>query len=282
MTRSHADILPAALPELKWDSGNALQSLEQALDYAYAHADEAVSWYLRAKRAQRIWARLLRLSAILFIAAAGVLPVLIQIFQSPDGKPLLAPAWASVLLAVALLLIAIDRFFGFSTAWMRYITAELQIKQLKEAFELDSQAAIASLQEQPPTPDQVQAILASVKAFIERVNAIVVSETAQWVDEFREALKQIDESARTRPAIAPLGSVQVVVSNGEKAESGWSLSVDGAPPTRHAGKTAAIAGLLAGDHALRVMATADGKAFRAESIVSVKPGVTAVVELSLE
>src|SRR6185503_9882880 len=67
----------------------------------------------------------------------------------------IAPAWASVLLAVALLFIAIDRFFGFSTAWMRYISAELQLKQLKETFELDSEAMLASLQGQPPSPDQV-------------------------------------------------------------------------------------------------------------------------------
>jgi hypothetical protein len=282
MNASRKDILPASLPDLKWDSASALDSVKQALAYASTHADEAISWYLKAKKAKRIWARLLRLGAILFTAAAGILPVLTQILQTPDGKPPFAPAWASVLLAVALLFIALDRFFGFSTAWMRYISAELKLKQLKEGFELDSQAVLASLQGEPPTQDQIQAILASVKAFIEKLNAVIVSETAQWVDEFREALKQIDESARAQTALVEVGSIQLVVENGDQADAAWSVSVDNAPPTRHTGKTAAITGLLAGDHALRVTAAVNGKAVRAESVASVKVGSIASVELSLK
>lgn len=282
MTKLSRDIQPAALPDLNWDSDTALESLKQVLAHAYAHADNTVSWYLRAKRSKSVWARLLRVGAILFTAAAGILPVVIQIFQTADGKPPLAPAWASVLLAIALLFIAVDRFFGFSTAWMRYITAELQVKQIREPFELDSQAVIASLQGQPPTPDQVQSLLVSVKAFIDKVNSIVVSETSQWVDEFREALKQIDESARTQQPPPQLGSIQVVVANGDKADSGWALALNNAPPTRHTGKTAAIAGVHAGDHAICVTATVAGKAVRGESIASVKAGAIATVELSLD
>jgi hypothetical protein len=282
MARSRIDIQPAALPDLKWDPANVLTSIKKLIAYANAHVDDAVRWYLQAKDAKRIFARSLRLGAILFTAAAGVLPVIIQILQTTDGKPIIAPGWASVLLAIALLFIAIDRFFGFSTAWMRYISAELQLKQLKESFELDSEALLASLQGQPPTPDQVQTVLAAVKAFIEKVNAVVAAETAQWVDEFREALKQIDEGARTQVAIAQVGSVQVVVANGDKTDSGWSVTVDGGLPTRHTGKTAAIAGLLPGDHAVRVIATMAGKPARAESIASVKQGVTTSIEMSLD
>src|SRR5262245_28890952 len=124
MLKSNPDITPGQLPDLKWDAGSTLESVRQVLSHALAHADTAVGWYLTAKRAKRMWARLLRLGAIFFTATAGVLPVLIQIYQTTDGKAPLAPAWASVLLAVALLFIAIDRFFGFSTAWMRYMTSE--------------------------------------------------------------------------------------------------------------------------------------------------------------
>ena len=106
--------------------------------------------------------------------------------------------------------------------------------------------------------------------------------TAQWIDEFREALKQIDEGARNQPMIADVGSVQVLVVNGDTTDSGWSVSVDGASPSRHTGKTAAIAGLLTGDHAIRVAATVAGKAARAESIASVKSGAVTTVEVSLE
>jgi hypothetical protein len=282
MTKPSHDIRPAVLPDLKWDSGGVQESLKQVLAYAYAHADEAAGWYVVAKRSKRVWARLLRLGAILFTAAAGILPVVIQIFQTPDGKPPLAPAWASVLLGVALLFIAVDRFFGFSTAWMRYVAAELRVKQIREGFGLDSQTTIASLQGKPPAPDQVQSLLASVRVFIDKVDSIVVSETNQWVDEFREALKQVDESARTLQQPPQLGSIQVIVANGDATDSGWALALNGAPPISHTGKTAAIAGVYAGDHAICVTATADGKPIRGEGIASVKAGVIATVELTLD
>jgi len=94
--------------------------------------------------------------AILLTAAAGVFPIAVQIWTTSEGKPVIAPAWASVLVAGAVLFIAIDRFFGFSSAWMRFITAELTIKQARDAFEFDWQAANASFGGKPPTDDQVR------------------------------------------------------------------------------------------------------------------------------
>jgi len=58
--------------------------------------------------------------------------------------------------------------------------------------------------------------------------------------------------------------------------------VDNAPAARHTGKTAALIGLLVGDHALRVSATIGGKAVCGESVACVRAGSVAAVELSME
>ena len=53
--------------------------------------------------------------AIVLITIAGILPVLSQISeQSWDFT--IAPAWATIVLGVAVSLVALDRFFGFSSA----------------------------------------------------------------------------------------------------------------------------------------------------------------------
>jgi low affinity Fe/Cu permease len=54
------------------------------------------------------------------VAVAGVLPVLSQIFGAGSSVKI-QPAWAAVALAIAVSLVALDRFFGFSSAWARYM-----------------------------------------------------------------------------------------------------------------------------------------------------------------
>lgn len=281
MSQGNPDFRASHLSELKWDSENAPGSLVKVLAYALAQADGAIEWYLKAKRSKRQWARWLRMGAILFTAMAGILPVLIQIQQTRPQAWSLAPGWASVMLAIALLFVAVDRFFGFSAAWMRYITAELQIKQLKEGFELDAHAALASFQGRAPSPEQLQGMLASIRSFVDQVNTIVAQETAKWVDEFREALKQIDENVRSPGALASTGSLQVVVHNAEQAPDGWSLAIDNGAPVRYRGKSAAATALPAGDHLVRVSAEIGGKPLRAEAVAPVRAGGIANIELTL-
>src|SRR5215217_4835470 len=132
MPTHRQDIQPARMPGLSWEPPQAAESLQQVVAQVIANADAAADWYLKARRSKRRWARLLRLGAILLTATAGILPMLLQIWTRPDGIPPFAPAWSSVVLALALLLVALDRFFGFSSGWMRYISAEMQLNQARQ------------------------------------------------------------------------------------------------------------------------------------------------------
>jgi len=275
------DIRTTSLPVLQWDDQNIVLSLERLIERAISHADQAIDWYLRSKKAKRIGARLFRLGAILFIAAAGILPILQQIFTI-EGKPPFAPAWASVLLSVAVLFIAIDRFFGFSTAWMRYITAELQIRQARETFDLDWQSAHASFRGNVPTPEQVSAVIGMVKVFTDQINTLISAETQKWVSEFQETLKQIDEGTKATVQLAQTGSLSITVENGDQVDApGWSLSIDQAPAAIYTGKTAALVGLVTGDHALRLAGKVGQRSVRAEGVVSIRTGTIAAIEVTL-
>jgi conflict system pore-forming effector with SLATT domain len=276
------DIRAVALPNLPWDSASASDSLYALVTHASQRAQETTDWYLRAKRGKRIGARLLRLGAIILTTAAGILPILQQIYVGPDGKPPFAPAWASVLLALAVFLLAIDRFYGFSSAWLRYITAELQIKQARETFEIDWEGASASFAGQPPNSEQIRSVIASIRSFVDQINTVVVAETAKWANDFLEALHQIDETTKASAQAPQTGSLSVTIDNGDQVDPpGWSLALDQAPALPYSGKTAAIAGLTSGDHVVRVTAKANNRILRAEALASIRPGTISAVQLSL-
>lgn len=122
--------------QLAWERGKVLSSLEALFDRITKEAEAAIGWYLRAKRPKQVWARLLRFGSIMAGTIAGLIPILAQIFAK-NGQPIIQPAWASVALGIAAAFVLLDRFFGFSSAWMRYIATELNIRQLTQEFNLD-------------------------------------------------------------------------------------------------------------------------------------------------
>ena len=118
--RISQDIRPAELGSLDWSPEHARQSLDLIYQHVIGVASQAISWYLTARGPKRRWAQRLRVGAIIMVAVAGVLPVLSQIFGAGSSVKI-QPAWAAVALAIAVSLVALDRFFGFSSAWARYM-----------------------------------------------------------------------------------------------------------------------------------------------------------------
>jgi len=281
-TRPPRDIQADSLQDLDWSPQEAAKALARIARYASEYAAQSATWYLRFKRWKRRAARWLRFLAILFVAAAGVLPMVQQLLVKSDGKVAVAPVWASIFLAAAVFLVALDRFFGFSSGWIRYVLAEAQIRRLRQQFELDWQTLLASYAGQPPNGEQIRHALAWAKAFVEQVNAIIGDETTKWVSEFQEALKQVDDQVRPAPPTAESGSLEVTVSNGDAiAAPGWDLAVDQGQPRVYSGKTAAIVGLLPGDYALRLKGMANGKELRAEVVATVRSSALTAVEVTL-
>ncbi|MBS0423652.1 MAG: SLATT domain-containing protein [Proteobacteria bacterium] len=127
---------------------------------AEKHALDAIEWYLLSKRQKKFWAQQLRLGTIGLTALAGLLPIISEIFQST-----LSPAWASVALGAAGVVLAVDKFCGYSTAWMRFIAAEHQIRQSLHEFQMDYELEQAGWDNAQPGVEQTQAILTAARRF---------------------------------------------------------------------------------------------------------------------
>ena len=187
------DLQPAMSSELFWDEEHRRQSLEVVYKRAEDHALSTIDWYLHAKRRKKNCAQFIRLGTIASSAVAGLLPLLSQIYQAQLSS--LSPAWTTIALGVAGVLMAFDKFFGCSNAWMRFIATEHRIRQALHEFQMDYDIEQSKWENNLPNSEQAQVVLGCCKTFISQVDTIILQETNEWLVEFQNAIKQKDEPA---------------------------------------------------------------------------------------
>ncbi len=268
------------LESFSWTSNDRINSLEKVFKYVSSEAQQAINWYLSKKNSKRIWARILRFAAILATTVAGLIPLLSQISISHQ-KMSVSPAWASVALVVAVALVGFDKFFGFSSAWIRFLTTEVQIRKTLQAFQIDWEIQKAALKGADPSDDQVQDMLIQCKTFLAQINVILENEMTSWKQEFQAALKQIDDTAKVQAEVRELGGANVNITNGDKCDNGWELTIDGGSSKHYTGKSAALSNLTPGIHTIRVEGKVGNKAVQAENAIPIPPGDTIRIELDM-
>jgi len=173
------------------DRCNLLRGLR---DRAERHARQSIEWYLAARRPKKRCARYTRALAIGFVGIAGIIPVLVGV----EGFGFLHPAFSTVSLGIAGLLVAYDRFFGCSSAWMRYISTEHDIRQALHRFQYDMEALRLRWASGEPDIEQATAYLDRARRFILEVDRMIGAETKLWLGEFRDALEKIDSAMQER------------------------------------------------------------------------------------
>src|SRR6516165_6273201 len=134
--QTNNDLTPYSELNFDWNSGHAEESLNKVYLYSTQLAKDTIGWYISAKKKKKKGARIIRVLSIILAALAAILPTLSELFQHKNGTTVIRAGWTTVALAVAGSLLLLDRFFGFSSAWIRYIVAELQVKQINEEFQM--------------------------------------------------------------------------------------------------------------------------------------------------
>ena len=126
-TGTARDLVVKGLPPLNWESGQVSDSLTQLRDYAVELVEESIQWYRGAKRPMMKAGRGLRFVAIIFGAVAGMIPVLAELI-TVDGSPLIDPLWSAIAIGLSATLVLVDKFYGCTSAWVRYLQAELDLQ----------------------------------------------------------------------------------------------------------------------------------------------------------
>jgi hypothetical protein len=197
MRRRPSDLQPASFPSLSWEGKDRTHTLEALVGYASGEAERAIEWYYRKRRRMQWWGRGLRLAAILATSAAGVTPLLAKLFER-NGSPVIDPLWAAFLLAGAGIFVLLDRFWGCTSAWVRYVLAAQELSAALDAFRMDWESHKLLWDRVEPDVEEAQLMIERCRGFLAHVRSVVRSETDAWATEFQNVLEQIESATRPR------------------------------------------------------------------------------------
>lgn len=307
------DLTPTALNKLTWETNKLAEPLAEVIQFAQQKAGDAVGWYYQRRGKRRLLGRGSRVLAILLTACAGIWPLFKEVYQACPAaeqanalhlavsnavaggtntlallsavKPVvtpcwLNPVWSAIALALAATLLALDRFYGWTSGWVRYALSAQQLSDATDDFTLEMEALKAGWGQAQPTVAQTQTALLKIQEFVKQVDAIVREETKAWAAEFASVLKELDEKVRLAVEAQQKGALQITVTNGDQSPKGWKLTVGSQPTEDRSGKEASVK--VSPDlYVVRVTGELNGKAAQAEKAVKVAAGEIQKVELTL-
>lgn len=307
------DLKPKDFPQLKWEKDKAASPLAELCHYAATQTEDAINWYYKSKRGRRWFCRACRMAAILLTAFAGLLPLINEIvmaekpapakFQIQDPRPAVAdpqqpgaplapklevapakarihPLYSAIALALAATLILIDRFYGFTTGWVRYVLTAQQLTQSLEVFRLEVERQKLGWGNLEPTQDQARTLVTTIQQFCAQARGTIADETKSWAAEFAEVLKQLDEQIKVVSQANQKSAIQIAVTNGDQCPNGWNLKVDDRAPESRGGKEVSV-DVLPGMHTVRVDGQIGNKPATAQQAIKVAPGEIGRVTLTL-
>jgi hypothetical protein len=300
---AQSDNLDAGAPGyMKWGPGDSIESAKELLTYVEAEADKAIAWYWRNKRWKARCSRLIQFSAIVLTALAGIFPIVA--YLAKDMKwPALAESglWPSLFVGSAAALIGIDRAFGLSSGWTRYVLTATSIRKLLEEFRLDC-ALLLLCKSGQNAPDQVSTIIRRAKEFRLAVEEAVFQETKEWATEFQNNVAQLEkdvkaqldvvkgelDKARSGQALKEPGAVELTIMNANAADGGRvHVQLQGvkgpiADEVLSGGNKWVRIGLSPGQYRVALTATIAGASVQTAAAILVKPGEVTKAEISLQ
>jgi SMODS and SLOG-associating 2TM effector domain 2 len=296
------NIRPVEPDALVWDSNDPTASLKKIGDAVEAEAETAYEWYWKQKRWKRIPSQWIQFLAVTLTAVAGLAPVVVQVWKNFKGITLVSDTGpvASLCVGIAAALLGIDKAFGYSTGWVRYVMAATSITRLLQEFRMDW-VALKAAASVPVSAEQQTAMLQRAKMFIGALQDIVTQETKDWMTEFQSNMAQMEKDiksqldtlkaqvakdAKGRMDASKAGAIELTIPNAAKADSfRCDVFLEGVSGTF----TDALANSIIwtrinvapGQYKLRLDAKKDGSPISTSAILEIKAGETCKASLPL-
>jgi len=225
-------------PIPNWNPTKPEESLDEIYGYVLAEASKSIQWYWKNKKAKALLSRWIRFLVWVLAAVAGLLPIVGSLFVSADKHSNLTNGlWPSLLLGIAAALLGLDKGFGYSSGWARYVLTATNIRKSLEEFRLDWTALRAKAGNQL-TSDGVAPLIERARQFRADIEALVLQETKDWITEFQSTMAQmekdvatqisnlkaqVDKTIKDREAASRPGFVQVTIKDPNNRSANASL-----------------------------------------------------------
>ncbi|MFR0358461.1 SLATT domain-containing protein [Streptomyces sediminimaris] len=175
------DLTGRAFPLGDW--GEPAERLHELYRWVEHGALETAAWYLTDRTWKRRGARLLRTGAAAGAVAGAALPLL-DLTRVSAGLA----AWGYLALLLAVACVAVDRFFGVTSGWIRDVATAQAVQRRLQVLQFDW--ASESVREvlgpaEGTASEAAERCLGVLRRFSEDVTELVRTETADWMVEFR-------------------------------------------------------------------------------------------------
>ena len=303
MPENNANIRARATADSMWDPAQPALSLRDVRVAVEDECQKAINWYWWKKRKKSIPSQAVQFSALALTALAGLVPAAWQVMKGfnigakiqVDTGPV-----AAICLGIAAALLALDKAFGYSSGWTRYVLTATNLTKLLHEFRLDWIALVATAGDNP-NADQQAKLIQRAKDFVSAVQGMILQETRDWATEFQsnmaqmekdlkaqlDALKaQVDQTAKDREAAAKAqeeaakpGSIELTVANADQTDGyEFKVTLEGPTPATDSvahSKVWARLNVAPGQYKVTIEAKAKGNPVVTSKIFEVKASAPA-------
>jgi SMODS and SLOG-associating 2TM effector domain 2 len=190
--------------QLSWKPAALLTSIAKLAEDVEKSAVQTSDWYMAKRMPPARGARWTRILAIVFVTIGGLAPLIESTFGGIPGAVTVTGTSAGYLfLALAAACIALDRYAGFSSSWMRRVTTAHAVKRLVIEFRVQWPPLVAEVEAKSTIAvADVKPLFERVAKFATDVEDLVKEETRLWKVEFESAFAQIEKASQAGKAEA--------------------------------------------------------------------------------
>lgn len=265
-----------------WNDSDPMASLNALYVSTCDRAQQQIGWYSEHVRWKRRFSWCLRAAALIFIGIGSLLPLVgAAILALGLSRNHVDFGFGYVAFAVAAGCVGFDKFFGFSSGWLRYIKTQLILESGLDQFRLDWVSLVAKVVGGKPTPDQVQTMIKRLQSFSEFTDSQVQQETNAWILEFQTSLAELAKAADARAEAQRPGQVLLSVSNAGELDQPITATLDGIDTKEAQGGQVTFFNVPPGSHRIVAMSAKAGEPHNSSQSVQVPPGGQASVSMRL-
>ncbi len=297
------DVRPRAAVDIMWDSANPVQSLRDLRLAAEDEGQKAIAWYWRSKKSKASLSRAIQFFALALTALAGIAPIVVQVLRSLGVR--ISPNFdsgsiASLCVGLAAALLGLDKAFGLSSGWTRYVLTATSMTKVLQEFRMDWVALVAMAKD-PPTSQEQAALIQRARDFISTIQSTVLQETKDWATEFQNNLAQmekdlksqldilkaqVEKSAKEKEDAGKAGAIELTLTNADKTDGFcFAVILEGSPgkfvESVANAKVWTRINSAPGQYKVTVEAKVKGSPIATSAVIDVKPGETARPSLEL-
>ncbi len=154
---------------------NGMSARDNATRYVSDFLEESLNWYEWHRLNKKFWSKALRFGTIIFMCVGTLVSLLPSSIVQDWHVLLLERSVPGIMLALAGLCLTLDKAYGHTSGWKRYMQTSLSLQEAKDKF------IFLRCQTEPLLSDQEY--INACKQIMLDVRKIISGEVAEWANE---------------------------------------------------------------------------------------------------